>query len=311
MEEKDIKENVETVNEDAKPYQVAIEEARNQLFKSYKKTRTISNIVMFVIVAAIAGVMFLIIAGGVLRIIGFVLAGLILAGMLVYYIVSKKTFPNRTKQYMEFVANTLRERMFRDKSFSDINCNLQDKMAIEDFAGDAIYKDASGINSRSVIHGKYKEHHFTYAEVALLRPSTRKQQVPPLFVGRYLTMPNDMSFDGRFVFVLKNEKEPLDLPNAVDDLVVLEEKPDFVVYGAEGADYHKVFKGAFLSTLRKIKIEKHLLNVNIVIWGGHSAAYISYDDTIMSFPFDKPFDYEGYEQSFNDFDNVVELLAGE
>ena len=45
--------------------------------------------------------------------------------------------------------------------------------------------------------------------------------------------------------------------------------------------------------------------------GCHSAAYLSYDDAIMSFPFDKPFDYDAYEQSFKDVDAIIKLLAGE
>ena len=312
MKEKDIKENIETVEKEDKPYQVAIEEARNNLFKSYKKSRTISNIIMFATVAAIAGIMFMIISNiQVLRIIGFVLAGVLVAGMLVYYLVSRNIFPSKTKEYMELVSSSLRERLFTDSNFADITCNPEERLQIADLAGDNVYKEASGINSRGIVRGTYKGHHFTYGEVALLRPSTRKQQVPPLFVGRYFTVPNDMKFDGRFIFVSRNEKEPLDAPNDIDDLVVLEEKPDFVVYGLEGADYHKLFKSDFINALRKIKIEKHLLNITLVVWGGHSAIYLSYDDAIMSFPFDKPFDYEGFEQSAEDFSAAVKLLVGE
>ena len=311
MKEKDIKNNVEDGEVSNKPYHVSIEEARSKLFKSYSRTRKITNIVMFAMVGAIAGIMFMIISNNqVLRIVGYALAGALLVGMITYYIVSRKKFPNRTKEYMEFVSETLRNRMFGE-GFSELKYDSNEKLDFADLAGDCVYKDATGINSRTIVRGTYKGHHFIYAEVALLRPSTRKQQVPPLFVGRYITMPNDYSFDGRFVFVSKNEKEPLDLPNAVDDLVLLEDKPDFAVYGPEGADYHKQFKSDFINALRKIKIEKHLLNINVVIWGGHSAAYLSYDDVIMSFPFDKPFDYESFEQSYEDFDAAVKLLAGE
>ena len=267
---------------------------------------------MFATVAAIAGIMFMIISNiQVLRIIGFVLAGVLVAGMLVYYLVSRNIFPSKTKEYMELVSSSLRDRLFNDSNFADITCNPEERLQIADLAGDNVYKEASGINSRGIVRGTYKGHHFTYGEVALLRPSTRKQQVPPLFVGKYITLPNDLEFDGRFVVVMQNEKQPYDLPNDVDDLKVLEEKDGLVVYGPEGADIRKTLKGQFLSELRKIKIEGHLFNVNVVIWGGHSAAYLSYDDAIMAVPFDKPFDYEGFEQSFKDVDAVIKLLAGE
>ena len=45
-----------------KPYQEVIEEARQELFKSYVMSRRISNIIMFVVVIAIVGIMFLIIS---------------------------------------------------------------------------------------------------------------------------------------------------------------------------------------------------------------------------------------------------------
>lgn len=311
MEEKDIKENVETVAEDAKPYQVVIEEERAKLFKSYSTTRRISNIIMFAVVGAIVGIMFLIMSNNqVLNIVGYALAGTLLLGMVLYYVLNRKKMPNRTKNYMELVSSALRNRMFKD-GYSDLKHDSEEKFEISDVAGDGVYKDATGTNSRNIVHGVYKGHHFTYGELALLRPSTRKQQVPPLFVGRYITLPNDLEFAGRFVFVYKNEKQPLDLPNAVEDLVVLEEKDGVTVYGPEGADFRKVLKTDFAAGLRKIKINQHLLNINIVVWAGHTAAYISYDDVIMSFPFDKPFDYDANEQSFAEFDAVMNLIAGE
>ena len=295
-----------------KPYQVAIEEARKELHESYKKNRTISNIIMVVVLAAIVGIMFLIMNNNnILKYIGYGCAGALLLGMILYYVLTRKKFPNKTRDYVSLVANKLRDRMFGKEPYANITYDESEKFAIADFASDGVYKEATGINSRSNIRGEYKGHHFTYGEVALLRPSTRKQQVPPLFVGKYITLPNDLEFDGRFVIVMQNEKQPYDLPNDIDDLKLLEEKDGLVVYGPEGADIRKTLKGQFLSELRKIKIEGHLYNVNVVIWGGHSAAYLSYDDTIMAVPFDKPFDYAGFEQSFNDVDAAIKLLAGE
>ena len=316
MEDQDIKTVVEEPKEEqaqqeSKPYQVQIEEARKKLFKDYSMQRRLSNIIMFAVLALIIGIMFMIMSNNqVLKIVGYSLAGALVVGMILYYVLTRKKFPNKTKEYIEFVSTTLRNRMFNE-DYSDIKYDEDEKFALADFASDGVYKEATGINSRNIIRATYKEHHLTYGEVALLRPSTRKQQVPPLFVGKYVTMPNNLEFDGRFVIVCKSAKQPYDLPNAVDDLQVLEEKEDFVIYGPEGADVHKVLKGSFLSDLRKIKIENHLFNLNVVVWAGHSAAYLSYDDAIMSFPFDKPFDHEAYEQSFKDVGAVIKLLAGE
>ena len=295
-----------------KPYHVAIEEARKELFTSYSRTRKISNIIMFVVLAAIVGIMFLIMNNNpVLKYIGFGCGGALIVGMIVYYLLTRKKFPNKTRDYISFFSNKIRERMFGGKPYENIAFDESEKFALADFASDGVYKEATNINSRNIIRGEYKGHHFTYGEVALLRPSTRKQQVPPLFVGKYVTLPNELEFEGRFVIVMQNEKQPYDLPNDIEDLKVLEEKDGLIVYGPEGADIRKVLKGTFLSELRKIKIEGRLFNVNVVVWGGHSAAYLSYDDAIMAVPFDKPFDTAGFEQSFKDVDAIIKLLAGE
>ena len=261
---------------------------------------------MFVMVGGICGVMFLVLSNNkTMQIIGYVLAGVLLAGMIAFHIATRKQLPNKTKNYITVMTESLNQEMFNDNGYSEIKVDPEERLKMDDLVGDGIYSGASEVRSRNVVHGVYKNHHFLYAEAALVRPSTRKQQDPPLFVGRYVSVPNDMKFDGRFVFVYKNPKEPLDLPNAVEDLTVLEEKEDFVVYGPEGANYHNAINNKIVSQLNKIELGGHLLNMNIVFWGGHTAAYISYDDTIMSVPFDKPLDKEGFDKSFDDLLNCL------
>ena len=287
--------------EETKSYDKVIEDARLDLFNSYSKSRRISNILMFAVVAAICGIMFMIISNNdVLRIIGYCLAGALILGMILYYALTRKNLPNKVKAYVPLVTKALNDKMFADSKFAGIETNEEEKLAMDDLVGDGVYVEANGINSRNVVRGTFKEHHFLYAEAALMRPSTRKQQVPPLFVGRYISVPNQMKFDGRIILVFKNPKQPLDLPNAISDLVALEDKEDFSVYGPEGTNYRSLIGNNVIDRLQKLQIEGHLLNVNVVFWGGHTAAYLSYDDAILSVPFDKPFDKDGFEKSLND-----------
>ena len=287
--------------EETKSYDKVIEDARLDLFNSYSKSRRISNILMFAVVAAICGIMFMIISNNdVLRIIGYCLAGALILGMILYYALTRKNLPNKVKAYVPLVTKALNDKMFADSKFAGIETNEEEKLAMDDLVGDGVYVEANGINSRNVVRGTFKEHHFLYAEAALMRPSTRKQQVPPLFVGRYISVPNQIKFDGRIILVFKNPKQPLDLPNAISDLVALEDKEDFSVYGPEGTNYRSLIGNNVIDRLQKLQIEGHLLNVNVVFWGGHTAAYLSYDDAILSVPFDKPFDKDGFEKSLND-----------
>ena len=291
-------------------YVQKIEAGRADFYKAYKTSKTISNILMFVMVAGICGVMLLVFSNNqTLMIIGYVLAGLLFATMLVYFFTTRKKLPNKTRDYIKTMTEALNEEMFNDKGFSDIKTDPEEKLKMDDLVGDGVYKNASEVRSRNVVHGVFKNHHFLYSEAALVVPAQRKQATPPLFVGRYVSVPNNMEFEGRFVFVYKNPKEPLDLPNAVEDLVVLEEKDDFVVYGKEGSKYRDFIDNKIISQLNKIQVADHLLNMNVVFWGGHTAAYISYDDTIMSVPFDKPIDKEGFDKSFNDLLNCLKAIT--
>ena len=295
-----------------KSYDQVIEDARKNLYKSYVTSRRVSNIIMVVVVAAIVGIMFMIISNyQVLKIVGYCLAGAILIGMILYYVLTRKNFPNKTKEYVALVSKTVNAELFKNQEFEEINSNPEEKLGLDDLIGDGVYAEATGVNSRNVVRGTYKKHHFLYAEAALTRPSTRKQQVPPLFVGKYVSLPNNYKFDGRFVVVLKNPKDPLDLPNAVSDLAVLEDKDEFMVYGPEGSNYHDVLDNKVISQIKKLQIGGHLLNVNVVFWSGHSAAYVSYDDTIMSVPFDKPLDKAGFDQSFKDLLICLNALTEE
>ncbi len=315
MSDELIKENEsveEQPAEEAKPYNEVIEDARKDLYKAYNTSRKVSNILMVVVVAAIVGIMFLIISNNqILKIVGYCSAGALVVGMIVYYLVNRKKLPTKIKEYVPFVMKTINDQMFSGPDYKDLKNNPEEKLAMDDLIGDGVYKDATGINSRNVIRGSYKGHHFLYAEAALTRPSSRKQQVPPLFVGRYLSVPNQMKFDSRYIFTFKNPKSPVDLPNNLEDLALLEDKEDFSVYGPQDANYHDVIDNKIISQLRRLNVEGHLLNVNVVFWGGHTAVYISYDDPILSVPFDKEFDKSAYEQTFEDFKICIDAVTEE
>ena len=309
LEEKQV---AEEPAEEAKTYDVLIEDARQDLYKAYAKSRRISNILMFAVVIAICGIMFMIIQNNqALKIVGYSLAGALVVGMIVYYVLTRKNLPNKVQKYVPYVMKTLNDKMFTMPGFSNISNNPEEKLQMDDLIGDGVYVEANNINSRNVVRGEYNGHHFLYAEAALTRPAQKKQQVPPLFVGRYISVPNQMKFDGHFIFNFRNPKQPLDIPNAVNDLKVLEEKEDFVVYGPENANYHDVIDNKVISEFKKLKIEDHLLNVNVVFWGGHTAVYLSYDDPILSVPFDKPFDKNGFEVSLDDLVICMKAMSEE
>ena len=99
------------------------------------------------------------------------------------------------------------------------------------------------------------------------------------------------------------------IPRRRNDLVILHEGDDMLVYGKEGNKYESDLGKEFLKEIKKISIEKHLLNLNVVIWSGHSAAYASYDDKIMTLPYQENYDKEPNEQYANDLLRVFNSLS--
>ena len=75
----------------------------------------------------------------------------------------------------------------------------------------------------------------------------------------------------------------------MENLTVLLEEESFVIYGPKDADVKKVFGTKFIPAIRKIELDDILLNANFVLWAGHSTAYLSYTDDIMTLPFQSEF----------------------
>jgi len=51
------------------------------------------------------------------------------------------------------------------------------------------------------------------------------------------------------------------------------------------------------------------MNINCVVWGGHTAVYLSYDDPVISIPFDKPFNKDPQEHYKNDLEKIMKIIS--
>ena len=98
------------------------------------------------------------------------------------------------------------------------------------------------------------------------------------------------------IISFKNLENPVDLPTKVGDLDVLHEENGMTVYGLKSCKYQEALGSLFVSKIKALIPEKHLLNTIIVIWAGKTGIYLSYDDDGMALPFEKPFNYEANEQ---------------
>ena len=297
---------IEKPSKDSPAYEDVIEEARLAFSKVIKKNRIASYIAMGVVLAfAVGSVVLIGMAQMALKIVGWVLVGIAVVGMLVFYIVSRNIVPSATKAYIEVVNEQMNKRNFMDTQFSEASTDKKEKMDLADPISDAIYSNISNIASRNVINGKFAGRTFKVADMGLY--SGAGKQRASAFVGKYMTYPNDLHFEGRYILVFKGQV-PTDLPTDINDLVVLHEGDDMLVYGKEGNKYEADLGKDFLKEIKKVSIERHLLNLNVVIWSGHSAAYASYDDKIMTLPYQENYDKEPNEQYANNLLQIYNSL---
>lgn len=296
---------VEKPSGDGPDYADRVESQRSELFKEYKKSKNLSNIAMIVILAFAVGAVILITRDPmVCKIIGWVLVGIAVVGMILFYVLTHNKFPNRTKEYIKDITYILNQRNFDNQQFDKVQYNAKEKLEASDITCDNVYKDFSQVSSRNIVKGKFDHHSFVCGDLALYADGPKRSKMT-LFVGKYITLQNDLHFEGRYVLVSK-QANPVDLPNNVSDLSVLFEDETHVIYGPEHGKYNEDLGREFVSRINRINIGEGLINLNVVVWAGHSAAYVSYNDDVMSIPFDKPFSRAANE---NFRANLYEILS--
>lgn len=289
-EQLDKSEAVEKINEELSFEQI-IENKRLELFEMYKKNKLRSNIIMLITVALVIACFIMISQNNqVLNIIGYSIAGAVIVGMLVYYILTRKKFPTATKEYIKLVTTTLNSYCYKASEFSDVTNDIDEKVELANIIADGIYEKANQISSRNVIHGKYMSHSFTAADVALYSGSGKNRQTD--FVGKYITIGNDLSFNGKIVLVSKLAENSVDLPTNLEDVELVFEEGQFAIYSSPSIkdDALSLLGKRYVEAIKNLNLDNTLLNVNVVIWAGNTAYYLSYSDGVISLPFEKSFD---------------------
>lgn len=278
-----------------RPYEEVIEEARLGIREEYRKARLMSNISMGVSVVLLVVAFLLFSKTGSLQIIGYIIAALTLVGMIVFYVLTRNKMPAKIKAYIKVVTTELNKAAFSASEYSDLTTDPSDRFASTDFVTDGVYSQISNIASRNIVRGTFAKKTFAVGDIALR--GGQGKNITNRFVGKYISISNDAHFEGRYVIVSKrSDGEVVDLPNAIEDLVVLEEKENFIVYGPEGRKYNEELGTKIIPALKKIEVGKDLYGMTVVLWAGHSAAYLSYSDTIVALPFENQFNKEAYDK---------------
>lgn len=309
IENVDIFEINKAINFDT--FESDIESERQKVYANYKKAKLISNIMMGIVVAfIIAGIIMWTQNNDVLKVLGYVFLGLGVVTMLVFYVFNRNRTPGMIRKYMNLVSDKFNSYLYHDDKFEHASMNPNEKIDTATISADRCYVGVASCGSRNVVRGKFKDHPFIVGDVSCAGLNDKNKQVD-LFVGKYLSFDNNYKFDGRIIInmCLKGEKV-YDLPNDTFELEKLFHEDQITIWANPGLDYKSIVDDKFLSILKQIKVaeEKHLVNLNIVIWGGHSAVYLSYDNSLMSFPFEHSFTKKPIEQFKKDQDVIFELF---
>lgn len=294
------------------PYNEQVENERKNIFKVYKKARTENNIIMVITVLVFIASMILMVTPETKSwgtIAGGVAIGVVIVFLIVHYILTRNLFPNTTKNYIRYFMEHTDNYIFDIENVYDQKLYFEKRYAIADVLQDRCYKDVIDTASRNIVTGTYKEKPFECGELALYKAGAKRYQKAVIFVGKYLTAENKLHFPERYIIQIRAFNET-DKPNDIEDLVVLHEQNNFIVYGKEGANFEKDLGKELLDNLKSIECTGALLNVNIVLWAGRTAAYLSYDDSIVAIPFDKEIVPESYAQLKKNISEVLEILVG-
>ncbi len=279
-----------------------IESQRKEFFSKNNRVSLITKItnpIMIVIIIIGAIFMFLDSDNDVYNILSYSLMGGGVGVLIIVYIVIRFIRPNASK-YISFVTKSFNSYMYQDKRYSKVIADEGERLQLVQVTSDRVYQSISDVGSRNVCKGFFNKYNFLACELSL--NGKDKQGNYDLFLGKYITYENLLKFDGRVIINIKLSSDGsvknFDLPNDVSDLVKVKEEDTLTIYASEGLHYEDIVDKKLLDTLSKFEVnrDKHLLGVNLVIWGGHSALYLSYDNDILAMPYKNEFTIDNINQ---------------
>jgi len=286
-----------------------IESERTKFLVAYKKQNRISRILIIPIGLAIAASLYLVLFTSLLwtRILGGGILAAAFIFMLIFHSIERKKITTRNTDYVSFILDNLNGHYFADPRFTEMKVDYTDKLDYSEVIAEGVYKQATGFVSRDYVKGLFDGAKFEVADIQLAEQASRKEY-KNIFMGKRLSLDNNLHFEGRYVIVNK-KSEPVDAPNALEDLFVLHEDDNLVIYGPEKGDYKALFGTKFISAIKNIRLTDDLLNVAVVVWAGHSAAYLSYSDKVIALPLENPLNKEGHDAYTKDLLDILSALS--
>lgn len=286
-----------------------IEQARIVWNKSYKKMARIkfliSTIVLLGILAGWLIPTFAMKDSGLVPLyigLGCALGGI--AILLIFGIFQRKHDKAAIREYFQVYFSSINAYTLGDYGVLDIQGDVDSKITKEEFTESGIFEVAS-VGSRDNVVFNYKGMDCALAESAAQVDAGKSLQT--VFVGKFLRTHNavEVSNEGLVIYFQGNDRALP--PKKLEELHLCETTKAYKVYGAS-AD-KKVLTKKVREGLAKIRTNKLLVDLTIVIKSGRTYWYLGYEDDIMVLPNDKPFDPRFVKQYKDELLNVLEAAT--
>ena len=293
---------------DSKPYHEVVEDERKVLLGQQKKSSRLSTLSIILVMAfSITGIFLL----QVNAIISYVLMGLAIITLITFSIIIRRVARPDIQGYIVKASTAINEFTFSDNRFTNVKYDPSDKLELQDVANDGAFLDLARTASRNIVEGQFNGKSFKVCEAAFFKAPQGKKQVP-VFIGKYLSLTNDLHFEGRIVLVSKGETDA-DIPDGLEDLVQVENEGKFFAYAPNENSYKELNK-KFIKAIKEIEVKEHLMNLTVILWAGRTIVYASYDDATITLPFYEQYQENTavqYRQNLIDFLEAAQLLIKE
>ena len=265
----------------------AIETARVNFFKIYKKQNLIKWIVTGIILVAILGTWLGVTLTGNgtqnwATVTILVVVAVAVIGLGVYSVMFRKKLDKAMKGYFADYYTHNNHYVFGDQ-ISSLTGTVDDKLDATMFNAAGLYKNVAKVGSRDCLHFVYKGKSIVMADAA--GQINGQKSLQTCFVGKFIAVPN-ANEGAEIIIYLKGNKRALP-PTTLDNYQVLEDGKTMVVYGP--ADGKKILTHAVREALAAIDTDATLVDVAISVKRGMTYIAMGYEDNLMVLPMDKPF----------------------
>lgn len=209
-----------------------------------------------------------------------------IALIIVYSFFQKKTGKKMVEDYFNAYYGAVNSYAFQGLQISEIQGDVNCKVAREEFAEMGVYPGLAQIGSRENITFAYEGMDVALADLAAQKDDGKGLRT--IFVGKFLRTHNTLEVDENgIVIYFKGGSRALP-PEGVKGRNVIENNKRYVIYGASAN------KGALTpavrALLKEIRTDDLLVDVCITIKSGKTYWALGYEDTLMVLPSDKRFD---------------------